>query len=391
MSESKTVPDECKKVISKRRLLKTFRELIAIDSESFHERDMADYLTGAFRSLGAEVTEDNAGRKLMKGLPSGTEYRPAGNLLVRLRGTVKADPVLFSAHMDTVSPGNGRHAVLKKSGKITSDGKTVLGADDAAALSVCLESVRAIVEKGIPHPDIEFLITSAEEPYAKGSRLADFSKIYSKTAYVFDLSGPVGKAATAAPGIISFTVTVYGKKAHAGFCPENGIHAILAAAGGISKMRMGRTGRETTVNIGVIEGGTAANIVPDKCTITGEIRSLMQQNAEDEAEHLRKIFTKEAEKIGAKAEFTFREEFRAYHIPDTHPVAVRFRKACRDLGLSGELIKTLGGSDNNILVDHGIDGIVVACGMNEAHTTKEYTTISELVKSAELALKLMTI
>ena len=68
----------------------------------------------------------------------------------------------------------------------------------------------------------------------------------------------------------------------------------------------------------------------------------------------------------------------------------RFKMVCDDIGVEAVTHKTLGGSDNNHFVRNGIRGIVVACGMNEVHTTSEYTTVDQLEKSALLALGLMT-
>ena len=59
-----------------------------------------------------------------------------------------------------------------------------------------------------------------------------------------------------------------GRAAHAAFSPEEGRHAIRAAAQAAAQIPCGRVG-ELTVNVGTIAGGTADNIVPDRCTVTG--------------------------------------------------------------------------------------------------------------------------
>ena len=145
------------------------------------------------------------------------------------------------------------------------------------------------------------------------------------------------------------------------------------------------------MNLGTIQGGTARNIVPDYCEISGEIRSLNHEKALQQAEWIRNVFEEESERIGGIAKIEIQEEFRGYLIEEQEPVVTRFQQACRDLGLSGGLEKTFGGSDNNHFTAHGIRGIVVANAMNEVHTKKEYTTKEELVRAAELTLKLITI
>ena len=67
--------------------------------------------------------------------------------------------------------------------------------------------------------------------------------------------------------------------AYAGFCPEEGIHAIQIAAEILMNLKQGHIGDDTTFNVGVIEGGVLTNIVPEKTTFKGKIRSYDHQKA----------------------------------------------------------------------------------------------------------------
>ena len=67
----------------------------------------------------------------------------------------------------------------------------------------------------------------------------------------------------------------------------------------------------------------------------------------------------------------------------------RFQRACETLGLPGSLTSTLGGSDNNILMLHGLTGIVLSCGMRNVHSTREYTCVEDLEKGAALVAELL--
>lgn len=380
-------------MVNQKRLLDEFFRLVSIDAEFYEEREMADYLKERLKELGLLVKEDRAGELLAeKSKACGRNaQKQAGNLYGFLKGNKPGDAVLFSSHMDTVSPGNGKRPVLHEDGTITSDGTTVLGSDDAAGIAAILEALEQIRENDLPHPDIEVLFPVAEEPYAQGSRIFDYAGIKAEQAYVLDLSGPVGTAAIAAPSILSFQITLEGRSAHAGFCPETGIHAISIAGKAISSVQNGRVDPDTTVNIGTIQGGIQRNIVPDSCILTGEIRSMVHEKALDQMEKIRKIFEEEAEQAGGRAIFDVTEEFQAYHIGDDEKVVQRFLQVCGRLGIEAKLETTFGGSDNNHFAAHGIRGIVPACGMNKVHTTKEYTTVEQLTKSAEITLGLMTL
>lgn len=231
------------KGIQRDRLIRDFLALTAIDSESFHEQEFAYELRKMLEELGVSVWSDKT-----------------GNLYGSLKGKLDAPTLLFSAHMDTVKPGIGKKVIVHEDGKITSDGSTVLGADDVAGIVEILEAIRVLKEEASGHRDIELLFPVAEEVYIQGSRLADFSCLQAKEAYVLDLSAPIGTASVQEPTLISFCIRINGRAAHAGFMPEEGINAIAAAAEAVSQIKQGRIENDTTVNIGEICGGTGTNI-----------------------------------------------------------------------------------------------------------------------------------
>jgi len=368
-------------MVNKSRILEEFCTLVGIDALSYEEREIADILKLYLSELGFEVKEDNAGS-----FYSGN----CGNIYGYLAGDINEDPLLFSAHMDTVGPGHNKKAVIHEDGKITSDGNTVLGADDLSGIVAILEALRTIKESGISHRSIEVLFPIAEEVYIRGSEVFDYDIIKSKEAYVLDLSGPVGTAALSAPTLISFIAIIKGKASHAGFAPELGVNAIAVAAQAIGQIRQGRIDEETTVNIGLIEGGTARNIVSDQCILKGEIRSLTHEKALLEARNIEKVFSETTSTCTAELDFSTEFGCLSYKVEEQHPVVKRFQSACEELGYDTQYISTFGGSDNNNFMRHGITGIVIACGMNQVHSTEEYTYIDELVKCANIVVELMT-
>ncbi|MCD7817957.1 MAG: M20/M25/M40 family metallo-hydrolase [Lachnospiraceae bacterium] len=397
--------------VNEERIKREFAELTAIDSLSYGERRMADRLTEKLKELGFQVEEDDAAgtlkteRELFQ-MQSGDSEKPsavqgqernlpAGNLYGFLKGTLPGTPILLLAHMDTVRPGYGKKAVFHEDGRITGSGDTVLGADDAAGLVEILEGIRCMQEMGLAHRDIEILFPAAEEVHCRGSAVFDYSRIRAKEAYVFDLSGPVGTAAVQAPSILTFEATMIGKAAHAGFAPEDGIHAIAAMCEAVSRISQGRsaagTEKETTLNIGSIHGGMATNVVPAACSCIGEIRSCSHAHAMEMAEYVREIFENTAAQRGAECEVNFRVNITAYKTDTKEAVVRRFQKVCEGLSLPGNLITTFGGSDNNNLAQHGISGIVVSCGMCDVHSVRESVRVEDLVTGARLAAGLLSI
>ena len=148
---------------------------------------------------------------------------------------------------------------------------------------------------------------------------------------------------------------------------------------------------DLTVNFGTIHGGTARNIVPDLLTITGEVRSLKPERAEELMQDIRTIFTQTAAEEGGSVSFTVTEHVRAYRVEEDSETVRHYQKAAEAAGLTGTKLRTTcGGSDANRLNANGIEAIVVACAMEDVHTTKEQTSVSGLVRAAELATSILT-
>ena len=220
-------------MIRKERIVDEFCQLVTIDSPSFHEREMADVLKKKLMDIGFVVREDDA---------SGKIGGNAGNLYAYLEGQLEVEPILLCAHMDTVEPSRGKRAVLSADGTIRSAGDTVLGGDDLCGVVAILEGIQHLKEERIPHRPVEVVLIAAEEVFGKGAKAYDYEgcPFRSKDAYVLDMTGPVGRAAVAAPTIIGWEARITGKAAHAGFAPETGVNAISAAVRAAALLAPGR-------------------------------------------------------------------------------------------------------------------------------------------------------
>lgn len=359
---------------------KVFGELVAIDSPSFKEKQMAEHLVRLFGEIGIRLDEDDSEGK------SGSN---TGNLYGYVPG--EADTILLSAHMDTVMPAYGKRAVFAADGTVTSDGTTVLGADDLAGITAIYEAVKYVREKGLPHRGFELLFTTGEERYGLGAKCFDYGRLRSGRAYVLDLTGPVGDAAYAAPSILSFRACIRGRASHAGFEPEAGISAIAVAARGIAALRQGRIDGETTANIGMISGGEGVNVVAPECVVKGEVRSLKHEKALALLKEYRSCFEEAAGAAGAELDWEESVDIHAYETPPEGAAAEAYRAAVKKAGLEARLYKTFGGSDNNVFARHGIEGLVIANAMNRVHTCSEYTSIQDIAKVTEIVIHLLAL
>ncbi len=367
------------------RVLKRFIEYVSYDSESYHEKALGERVKHDLEDLGLSVFTEGTQKEYLKAHP---ESYP--NIYAYLKGDKEGEPLLLSAHLDTVKPGTGKEAIVNEGGRITSKGDTVLGADDVSGLSAILEALTVVKEKGLSHPDIEVLISPAEEVFCEGASRFDLSRIRSKSAYVLDLTGPIGTLAYAAPTVLSFEIEIKGRAAHAGFEPEKGINALNIAVGALNDLKTGHLDEQTTLNFGTIQGGTIKNAVPGFVRIEGEVRSMDGQRALSVKDRVFARFKEASDLYGGTLETHFTEHVKAYRVEKSGKTVERFVKAVKDLGLTPSFTETFGGSDGNYFNEKGIETVVLASGMEKVHSTEEYTTIDALVTAAELTIKLIT-
>ncbi len=359
--------------INRERVLALFEELVRINAPSRRERPMAAKVEGMLVALGATVRYDRADETI------GGEV---GNLIARLDGGLDAPAVLFCAHLDSIEPTENL-AIQLKDGVYTSDGATILAADDRAGVAAILEMATALKESGVPHPPLELIFTVAEEVGLMGSMALDASGLTARMGFVPDTTGNVGTIITRAPAQKHLTVVIHGKAAHAGVSPEDGISAITVAAQAIAAMPQGRIDVETTANIGVIHGGKATNIIPDRVELEGEARSRDSRKLEAQVARMVACFEEAATAAGARAEIDVSDVYPAFNLDADTPAVRAAGAALQAMGIQPTIAATGGGSDANFLNAYGIPAVILSAGYWQPHTPLERQDANELVRLAE--------
>ncbi|EFM09853.1 peptidase T-like protein [Paenibacillus curdlanolyticus YK9] len=369
-------------MIQRERLIQEFMELVQIDSETKHEQRISEVLKQKFAALGLSLEEDDAAAKTGHG---------ANNLFATLaaNGSADAPILLFTSHMDTVTPGNGIKPQLDADGYIRSDGTTILGADDKAGLAAMFEAIRVLKEQNVQHGAIQFVITVGEESGLLGARAMDGSKLNAKLGFALDSNGAIGDIAVAAPTQARVTIKLHGRSAHAGVNPEDGISAIQVASKAVARMPLGRIDSETTANIGRFEGGGATNIVCDYVKLDAEARSIVQDKLDKQLVAMKEAVEAAAAEFGAQAEFESEIIYPAFNYTDGDEVVELAKKAITALGLTPRTFHSGGGSDANIFNGLGIPTVNLAVGYEHIHTTKEQIKADDLVKTTELVVELI--
>jgi tripeptide aminopeptidase len=363
---------------------------------------MADRLTADLRALGLEVEEDdsaketgsNAGNVLARIAPAASApaasapavSAPANAASAPADGSGSPPWILLCAHMDTV-PLTTPVRVVDRDGRLENEGEGILGADNKAAVAVIMEALRRIGDS--PPVGIEILFTTCEELSLAGAKAFDQSKLRSDYGFVFDHATPIGEVIVAAPTLYRIQADLHGQAAHAGMEPEKGRNAIAAAAAALARIEVGRLDEKTTANVGRIEGGTAINVVAERCTVELEARSLDEARAAEVASRIVDAFTEAASDGECDVETIIEEQFRGYQLPRTAPPVGLAAAALDAQGIEPRFISTGGAADANVFINGGLQVVNIANGTQYAHQANECVTVEALGTMLDVVLELI--
>ena len=360
------------------QLGETFATLCRIESPSRRERECADWVAAELDGMGIGIEEDDAGVQV---------GASAGNLLARVPGRTD-NSILLCAHLDTVPLDAPVEPVLTDGGWENAN-EAILGADNKAAVAVALELARRFMRRPeAGEVGLELLFTVCEEVALQGAKAFDTSKLLSRFGYVFDHASPIGEVVLASPTYYRVNAEIRGRAAHAGIRPELGRSAIAAAARGIAAMRLGRLDAETTANVGTISGGTNANVVPERCRIEAEARSLDRERAETVATEMVDHLQEAADAAECDLDVTLERMFDGYRTRAREAPVVTAERALQACGYEARHIATGGGSDANALQAAGFTCTNLANGTEHNHEPTERVSVEALEGMLEVAIAL---
>ncbi len=361
-------------MIQPERLLDLFMTITGINSYYPGEDEVAAVLSQRLERIGMEMVSD--------------EHR---NLLGYWPGTgalADHDPILLCAHMDTVISTEGMKPVIRD-GVVHTDGSSVLGADDKAAVAAIVEAAETVADGQLPHLPIEVLFTVGEDVGHIGSKAFDVTPVRSSMAFIPDIGGPVGLISLKAPWARTVKIVFYGRAAHAGLEPEEGRCAISMAAAAVHAMRLGRIDEETTANVGVISGGQAENVVPPQAELIMQTRSLDPDKQRATLEEMIECCRQAAAERGGRIEEQTVGQIDGFRFEPTDTIVQRAEGAIKAAGRVPQHTVTCGGSDANELNAKGLPTLVISVGYKDIHTNEESMPIDELNCLAEVCAGLI--
>ena len=375
--------------LERRYLNGTFAELCRIESPSGHERNCAERVIAELRALQVEVREDAAGE---------TPGSDCGNLLARIpadperaadRSDAGRQSVLMGAHLDTPPPRAPVEPVLV-GGCWENANEGILGADNKAAVAVLLALARHIRRAGSP-VDLELLFTVRQEAASAGANMFDAASLKSGVGYVFDHSSPIGEMVLSSPSHFRLEASFRGAAADVAVCPQEGRSAILAAARAIASMRLGALDEETTVNVGTISGGTAMSVVPERCSLVAEVRSLSDDRAHALLGELVDRIHEAANtpECECDVDVSVQRTFSGYRLPAKAPAVRAAETALRACGHEPTRVASGEASVANALLAQGLATVNLANGTERNGQAGERVSVAALEQMLDVAVALL--
>jgi glutamate carboxypeptidase len=352
--------------------LADLQTLVELESPSAHPTELnriADHLVGRFGAAGGEVS-------LVENPPGSRHVRA---FFPSQSGPDKP-PGLLLCHYDTVWPlGTLKtHPFRLANGRAYGPGIY----DMKASILMAEYALRAMQRYSLPLPrPLVLLLTSDEEIGSPGARALIIREARA-AEYVLVLEPPANNGAlkTARKGIGSFKIAIEGRAAHAGTQPEQGVSAVTELAHLILVLsQLNDQERGSTVNVGVVRGGTRRNVIPARAEAEVDVRAWTLEEAARLEGRIRGL-----QPVQAGAVLKVTGGFGRPPMERSPAIAGLFQRA-HEIGLSlGIHLKetsTGGGSDANLTAALGVptlDGLgAIGDGAHADHEQIEIDPLPE--------------
>lgn len=382
------------------RAIERLLRFLAVEGVTGQEEAIGREVAAALAEVGIPrqaIRFDKANREIP--LPTQT-----GNLIVTLPGTRPGPRRLLMTHLDTVPLCAGAKPV-RKGNRIVAADETALGGDNRTGVA-CLVTVAAtLLKQRLPHPPLTLLFTVREESGLWGARFVDLAEL-GEPVEAFNVDGRAAAQLTiGAVGAERWEVEIFGRAAHAGVHPEQGVSATVVASLALSEVFRGgwfgkiqKDGKEGTSNVGSVAGpdgqsaGEATNVVTNYVHVRGESRSHDSRFLRRITAAYRDAFRKAASEVrddrgrGARVRFQSHKDYFSFRLKPTAPVVRHAQTAVERAGLTPSLRVSNGGLDANWMVRHGIPTVSLGAGQNNIHMVGEYVDIAEFLNGCRVAL-----
>lgn len=314
--------------------------------------------------------------------------RDRGNHIVaRVAGN--GQPIMLLGHLDTVWPlGTLERMPLAREGDRLRGPGTF---DMKAGIAIAIAAIRALKATATPHAAITMIWTTDEEVGSQTSRaLIEAEAQKCRAVLVLEPALPGGALKTTRKGCGEFEVVVHGVAAHAGLDPGKGASAIhelatlIAAIEGLQDLANG-----VSVNVGVISGGSRANVVAEEARAVVDARAPTRAAAERVESSIRSL---QPRRTGTRLTISGGfERPPMERTPASLELFSRARAVASSLGRELGEGSAGGGSDGNFTAALGVPTLDGLGALGDgAHAAHEHVEISSLAWRAALVAGLLS-
>ncbi|TAM80417.1 MAG: M20 family peptidase [Acidobacteria bacterium] len=320
------------------------------------------------------------------------------NVIVRVAGRDHSDKIIFEAHVDTA----GVEDMIAPPFEPTIDNRQMHGrgaCDTKGGLAAMMHAVADLKVSGKKPVSEVWLVAAVDEEHSYRGVAKLCENIHASAAVVAEPTEM--RVATASKGCVRFRITTRGKSAHSSE-PRFGANAIEHTARVIDTLAEYAKRIQTrnhplvgppTLNVGLIEGGTQVNVVPEFCWIEIDRRLVPGEHAPDALANI----SRELEGL-ASSGYDFEVVVEPptlqdwpLETPSNSPIVLQTSQALKDAGLDPQPVGVPFGSDASKLSMAGVPSIVMGPGsIAQAHTEDEFVDLDQVEKAFEVYRRLMT-
>ena len=393
-------------------LLKRFLKYVSFDTQS-DDKSKTHPSTAKQRKLAESLADELKGLGVNDVVVSEMCYVYAK--IPATPGLESAEPLGLIAHMDTaleVSGANvhpqvienwdGRAIQLGSTGIelqpsdcyrsktiITTDGTTLLGADDKAGIAVIVTAVSRLLESGVPHGPVCLAFTPDEE-IGEGAENFELVSFGARFAFTLD-GGEVDLLETENFNAASADVTIHGKVYHPGGAYHRMVNALLLTYEFCKALPPEMVPEQTRGR----EGFFYLNEMAGSSGLA-TMHFLIRDFDTEEFEHKKQLMMAIADKMnetygGGTVAVSIKEQYQNMkrHLDNYPQIADAARKAIASVGLVPKDSLIRGGTDGAHLAEKGIFCPNLGDGCHNAHGIYEYAVLEEMEQGVQIVLSLV--
>ncbi len=360
-------------------LIRLFSSLVSTPSPSGSEANVAAMVSKELSRLGIGIRVDRSSRR---------NASSTGNIIATVPGG--RQKLMFIAHMDTVESGARRIKPVISNGAISSDGNTILGADNKAGVAPLIMALGDISRmERIGRPTVVGIFSTREEEGTMGVSFLPRGN-GSELMFVLDSEGPVGEFVNRALGSTLFDIEILGREAHAALNPEKGANAVKAAGLMISELKLGKRRGNSILNVGMISGGRKRNVIPGSATLKCATRAFDTGTIKRAIAEVHAAARKACSATGCtyKLRMVTNDGAPPFRLAAGERAVRLARYAASSLGISFSVSSRMATFEANILAGRGYKPLVMCQGGMMPHSTQESIRVCDLSDTRRLIVEM---